>query len=541
MQRSPKLFIIVCAVIFLTAIVIRLISLESRGLEYDEVWTLFGYVDKGYSVIFGDIETPNNHVLNTILIKWTTAILGDSNTAIRLPALFAGILTIVFTTAASWMLFRTKIAILAALLMSSFNAALIHFSETARGYSIQTALFAILIFAIIRLERYKDRRMLYLIFLSPVLMTLTLPTSVLYIFPVAASHLIYLFHKKQLSLAKQKSLLIVYSLSAFLCAGWLFSHYDDLLKAQARFGTELKTISDIWIFISSTMQNLSGVSLLFIIPFGLFFFPRYRWTTGVYLFILSVPFLAALIGKAGPDRAYLPLLVPAIIMMAGFCSKLLKGKKIIRYILLSSCFAIYVVYAYSSYKQWTPPDWREIYKQIKENIDAHTLIVFKPLDIIPAIYNNPELIQDYFNNIQGSKSSLMQINLRSAIGSYSETFGEENSPIPESIKAREVDIDNIPCSFYSLKKVSKTTEGNAFFIIIMEPVHYTKFLQFVTKHLDPKIWKPMNLHLKSNADSELRYGVSCTDKNPFSVEEMLRIEASYPFVRFYTLESMPLP
>lgn len=543
MQRSPKLFIIICIAIFLAALIIRMISLDSRGLEYDEVWTLFGYLNKDYSLIFGDIETPNNHVLNTLLIKWTTAILGDSNTAIRLPALLAGIVTIVCTTAVSWMLFRTKIAILSALFMSSFNAALIHFSDTARGYSIQTALFALLIFAIIRLERYKDRRMLFLIFLSSVLMTLTLPTSVLYIFPVAVLHLIYLFRKNNSGLLKslnrQKALLLVYAFSALLCAGWLFAHYNDLLKAQARFGAEIKSTAEAWTFIVSTIQNLAGCSIIFILPLGLFFFPRHRKSAAAYLFIMLIPFTAALLGKAGPDRAYLPLLVPALVMSSGFCGRLLKGKILLRYTLLAIFLAIYAGYAHKSYKQWTPPDWKNIYAQIKENIDRSTLLVFKPLDIIPAIYNNPDLIQDYFKNIQGPKNSLMQINLSSALGTYNESFGEENSPVPDSIKAYKVNVDNLtPCSFYALRRISQDTRKDAFYVVIMEPVHYSKFIPFVNTRLDPKIWKAMNLHLKSNADSELRYGVSCTDKNPFSVEEMRSMEASYPFVKFYTLESM---
>lgn len=62
-------------------------------MKWDESFTFFGYVQSPLVFLF-EYTAPNNHVLNSILERISTTILGQNPIAIRLPAFLAGILSI---------------------------------------------------------------------------------------------------------------------------------------------------------------------------------------------------------------------------------------------------------------------------------------------------------------------------------------------------------------------------------------------------------------------------------------------------------------
>ncbi len=108
-----------------------------RFLEYDEIWTFRFYVPLPWHEIFTDLATPNNHCLNSLLIKWLYALFPSSAVLLRLPALAAGILTVVLVLWAVWKTVRQPGAVIMAVFWIAFQADLIHYSRTARGYSLQ--------------------------------------------------------------------------------------------------------------------------------------------------------------------------------------------------------------------------------------------------------------------------------------------------------------------------------------------------------------------------------------------------------------------
>ena len=66
----------------------------SAGLEYDEIWTFQHYSSGSLHKIFTDLATPNNHPLNSLLIKWSACFFSSPAVVLRLSAFLAGIATI---------------------------------------------------------------------------------------------------------------------------------------------------------------------------------------------------------------------------------------------------------------------------------------------------------------------------------------------------------------------------------------------------------------------------------------------------------------
>jgi hypothetical protein len=107
-----------------------------RAVRYDEAWTYVDFASKPLVVGLSDYRAPNNHLLNTLLVHFSTRLLGNSTLGLRFPALVAGCLVII----ASWFVTRALYGRLAGILAGSCVAALptfIEFSVNARGYALQ--------------------------------------------------------------------------------------------------------------------------------------------------------------------------------------------------------------------------------------------------------------------------------------------------------------------------------------------------------------------------------------------------------------------
>ena len=111
----------------------------SQPMRGDEAYTFLTYVNPGIRSLF-EYSAPNNHVLNTLLIKLSTSIFTASPASIRFPAFFAGLAAIVLVFSLARSLDKTPNAgILAAATVAIFPY-LILYSTNARGYTLIVAL-----------------------------------------------------------------------------------------------------------------------------------------------------------------------------------------------------------------------------------------------------------------------------------------------------------------------------------------------------------------------------------------------------------------
>ncbi|MGE4564646.1 MAG: hypothetical protein AB7F32_07235, partial [Victivallaceae bacterium] len=136
-----KHFFGLAVLITLGGLALRLTSLGG-SLQYDEIWTLEFYASKSIGTIFSDLSLPNNHPLNSLLVKLTA--IGENSVTIRLAAWLAGVLAIPAAGYLAWLVSRRRRAALWTMALIALSAPLAVYSQLARGYSLQ--LFLLLVF-----------------------------------------------------------------------------------------------------------------------------------------------------------------------------------------------------------------------------------------------------------------------------------------------------------------------------------------------------------------------------------------------------------
>jgi hypothetical protein len=132
--REETLFGIGLLVVCALGMVLRAMHLDIP-MRYDETITYMAYASQGWEVITTVYDTPNNHVLHTLLVSWLTDWFGPVPIIIRLPAFFAGCMLIPM---AAWVGFHAhgRSAGLVAATIVATSPVLIEFSTNARGYTL---------------------------------------------------------------------------------------------------------------------------------------------------------------------------------------------------------------------------------------------------------------------------------------------------------------------------------------------------------------------------------------------------------------------
>lgn len=119
------------------------IQLLDKPVYHDEAYTYLTFVLGGLGNVISDYHLPNNHILYSVLVFFSTQLLGNAPWVLRLPALLAGLLLIPATYFATRQYFNR----VAALLSSGITAVLpifMIYGTSARGYT-QVALLSTLL------------------------------------------------------------------------------------------------------------------------------------------------------------------------------------------------------------------------------------------------------------------------------------------------------------------------------------------------------------------------------------------------------------
>ncbi len=135
-ERSFKFSfeIIYLIAVILLGLMVRLFFIN-QPMRGDEANTFLKFVNGGFSDLF-NYPAPNNHVLNTILIKGFVGMLGATPAVIRLPAFLAGVLGMAAIYQLMKDFFRRGQAGVAAALMTAVFPYFILYSTNARGYTL---------------------------------------------------------------------------------------------------------------------------------------------------------------------------------------------------------------------------------------------------------------------------------------------------------------------------------------------------------------------------------------------------------------------
>jgi len=156
------------------------------GVRYDEAFTFLNYASIPFGEAVALYNTPNNHLLNTVLVKWTAATLGDEPAWWRLPNLLAGMGTMALVAALARRYF-SRTASLAALAVVAISPPFAHYAVLARGYAL-AAFFAVAALFIIE-KGHRAGHGTKLVWLLPLCVALScyaVPTALIFVAALAA-------------------------------------------------------------------------------------------------------------------------------------------------------------------------------------------------------------------------------------------------------------------------------------------------------------------------------------------------------------------
>ncbi|MGC1377902.1 MAG: glycosyltransferase family 39 protein, partial [Anaerolineales bacterium] len=153
----------------------------SQPMRGDEAYTFLHYVNQGFLSLF-DYSAPNNHVLNTLLIKLSASFWGASPASIRFPAFLAGLAAIVLAFYLARCLGKDSNSGILVAITSAVFPYLILYSTNARGYSLIVALTLLMAWVGYRFSNDLSKSGLLLLALISALGMLAIPVMIL---PVA--------------------------------------------------------------------------------------------------------------------------------------------------------------------------------------------------------------------------------------------------------------------------------------------------------------------------------------------------------------------
>ena len=125
--------VLALGLILLLGVAVRLRFLD-RPMQYDEAYTYNEYASRPLADGLSRYTFPNNHLLNTLLVHVSLALLDDSPRSIRLPAFLAGVLLIPASYRMVAGLAGRPAGLVAAALVAG-SEPLVNYSTNARGYS----------------------------------------------------------------------------------------------------------------------------------------------------------------------------------------------------------------------------------------------------------------------------------------------------------------------------------------------------------------------------------------------------------------------
>lgn len=455
----------------LAGLYLRISDLDSRGLEYDEIWTLSNYANTpNVATIFTDVSTPNNHPLHSFAMRCSVYLLGSGALGMRFPAFLAGIGVIVLSCALSWRLFRSLPALAITAILCSLSGVLVHYSQTARGYSMQCFFLLLFALALILAEQVRNKwgrgfwRVVQVF--SAFAAVLTLSTSVVFLGMLLLFHLFWLWQRCSppgLSFCRVKIFLREHFLALFTHAIWLFCaavwylwNLQKFLGGMSRFGGNFESWTDLFPWFFDVLGSLGAWPFFWL--FGLLLFLRRRfWSYGwAHLLLVLLPLFALPLTTAGPARVYSPLAAffavttaAALVLIPSFLRKR-RVRRVFDVFLVAAVLATCSFCFPGKLAFWTPIDWKKTAPAIMAVLPGNVYISYPSCDGLPIVFNRQEVVLDSCMRIPSSgEAFFLQVgNSKEISGIELKNMGDCRITVP--VKAKELVLDGISCGLYRL-------------------------------------------------------------------------------------------
>ena len=390
-DRRRKWLLFACLAVFAVLVTFRVLNALYHTPEYDEIWTVQNYVHQPVAKIVSDVSVPNNHVLNTLAIKFFLSFIPHRLLAIRMASLlgFFGLFFVIFRTSE---LFLRKNAARGALLAAVLlDGLILRYAETGRGYSLQIFFVSGVFLSLlcIALRDPKDRPFNACMWLVCALgACLSISTGALYVTILTGLWgLLYIpFRAGIKKIWNDYRALILAGLcwSAFVLI-WYGGNYSKFAQGRADFGESFGSVPQ---YLRYCLEMLLDTGLIWALPIpaagAVLLRRKPEWricalTAGAAALMLG----ATLITKGGPARVYLPLLPVVFTGAAVALDELLKSDKridrvgpivFLAVVLVCACFSE------SRRKNSADPEWISAFPELKA-LDSRIFIVYRPTDL----------------------------------------------------------------------------------------------------------------------------------------------------------------
>lgn len=572
-KRRNFIYLLLVSVVFIAGFIMRYQNISDRGLEYDEIWTAQHYSSNTVSNIFTDTATPNNHPLHSFLVKLSFSIFGPDKLSLRLPAFMSGVGLMPLVFFLAWLIFRQRSAALLALSFTAFNGMLIHYSQTARGYSVQTFLISLFILSIIYFEKNRKNirnfKWFYAgIFVIPGLAILTLPTSIIFLLPLIAAHCFYLLMNETDSapgflsgisrmLSKNRGIITSYLLLGCFSMAWYLINLDKYSAGQS-FGSRINSMKTLYDFLHDAFIGASGW-YFFAGSFLIITRKKYRKHLICWLLLLSSVIVFGLIFKGGPPRVYTPLVPVAMLLCAGGIGTLLLyiGQKTkLKYpgpgLIIILCFLSFI-YGREQLSYLTPTDWSKAVPIITAKYPKNYYMNYPAGDGYAVKFNNyPNIMTDNYQRMSaGNDRYIVQVGRgKNLNGLDLENGNEVNIPLGPNITPFLEKTAGLECCVSRLEAITQTTRPDDIksHIVVTEIGPAVTNLVSSFKNAIYSYYKAKQLLIfnpwfwdvfKSQAENDNYCGsMLCTANCPYSLEEILKMQKnSNGAVRFYMVKS----
>lgn len=393
-KNKPDTFFVAIAVaFFVLLIVFRVLNILDNTPEYDEIWTVQHYVHLPVSRIFSEVSVPNNHVLNTLGIKLFFKLVPDRTLAFRMTSLL-GFCGLCFILLRGVLLFlKDNMARGAVLALVLLDGAVLHYAETARGYSLQTLFVFGLLLSLLRFAEGKPEDRAFnavMWFLCAAGSCLSVSSGVLFVAILTGLWcLLYVPVRSgvnRIRLDYWQLILAGAAWSAFVLV-WYGGNYESFAQGRVIYGDQVESVSGYFAYCGEVLLDTRFAWALPCLAAGTVWLRRTgkaSWricalSGGAIVLML----LSALVTKCGPVRVFYPL-IPAVFFGVGIVlDELFRSRETLKKFspwILALVVAVSAVLSESRRKAVSDPDLVAVFGEIG-GLDSRIYVSYRPVDL----------------------------------------------------------------------------------------------------------------------------------------------------------------
>ncbi len=531
-KQYRKLWYCSIGTLLLLAFFLR-IPFLTGSLEYDEIWSLEFFTPLPITQILRDFSLPNNHPLNTLLLKF--CFVKDHLWVGRLPTFLAGLGSVILAGMLALRLAGRKAAILT-MLFCAVSPQLIRYSYPARGYGLQLFFILLFCYAALHAERPGWKWSLLLL-AAGILAVNSVSTALLFLLApglyCAWNCLRHGFRREY------RAWWAATAIFAGYCLWFVWANFDALQGAR-QFGDVLTPAN----YPQWLLKNILALCLW---PGLLLFAVKPDRKNILLLLFILFPLAISLFTHGGPPRIWLPALVMSYIIAArGLIlltrsarrhqkwAKLLPGGLVL--------LLLIAIIQSGNRTEWIHVEWREMFQELQP-IPIDTFVVYGANDGYPIVWNSDRAaLPDFLKRILHphlQSRGLLMINSGTNLDGQDRVYRVIKTP--SGLVPRMIYGPHFEGAYYDLIPADGKEPSGEWLIAVIRPLPEPQFNSIVEQlgcvHPDLlklNTWLTRILHLKGKT---FRYGLFAFQKNDQTSNLQQLVKEQRGAVSIYRLAS----